>query len=124
MTKKIRWTTRSIIDRTNIYKYWLERNQSDSYPEKPERLFEKSAQLIANFPNIGTRTDYRNVYSKVVGDYNTFYRIITMKFKSLEFGIRDNILTQLDYKTSVPTMIRIVERPPFPPCCAWWSSIG
>ena len=75
MAKKIRWTTRSITDRTNIYKYWLERNQSDSYPEKLEQLFEKSAEIISNFPNIGTRTDYRNVYSKVVRDYKIFYRI-------------------------------------------------
>ncbi len=75
MAKKIRWTTRSIADRTDIYKYWLERNQSDSYPEKLEQMFEKSAELIENFPNIGIPTDYRNVYSKVVRDYKIFYRI-------------------------------------------------
>ncbi|MEO1052527.1 MAG: hypothetical protein AAFX87_17980 [Bacteroidota bacterium] len=66
MAKEIRWTTRSIVDRTNIYKYWLERNQSDNYPEKLEQLFERSVALISNFPNIGLPTNYRNVYSKVV----------------------------------------------------------
>lgn len=75
MAKKISWTTRSIIDRTDIYSYWLIRNQSNRYPEKLEKLFEKSAELISNFPNIGTRTTYRNVYSKVVKDYKIFYRI-------------------------------------------------
>jgi len=75
MAKKISWTTHSIIDRTNIYKYWLERNQSDIYPEKLEQLFEKSAELISTFPNIGARTNFRNVYSKVVRDYKIFYRI-------------------------------------------------
>ncbi|MDZ7755980.1 hypothetical protein [Rhodohalobacter sp.] len=49
MAKKIRWTTCSITDRTSIYKYWLERNQSDIYPEKLEQLFENSAELISNF---------------------------------------------------------------------------
>ena len=83
MAKKVRWTTRSIIDRTNIYKYWLERNQSDSYPEKLEQLFEKSAELISNFPNIGTRTDYRNVYSKIVRDYKIFYLIETDEIQIL-----------------------------------------
>ena len=83
MAKKVRWTTRSIIDRTNIYKYWLERNQSDAYPEKLEYLFEKSAELIANFPNVGTRTDYRNVYSKVVRYYKIFYRIETDEIQIL-----------------------------------------
>ncbi|MBV6642404.1 MAG: type II toxin-antitoxin system RelE/ParE family toxin [Cyclobacteriaceae bacterium] len=75
MAKEIRWTTRSIIDRTNIYKYWFERNQSEVYPEKLEQLFEKSAELIANFPKIGTQTNFRNVYSKVVRDYKIFYRV-------------------------------------------------
>ena len=72
MAKKVKWTAQSITDRTNIYKYWLERNQSDTYPEKLERLFEKSAELISSFPNIGTRTDYRNVYAKIVKDYKIF----------------------------------------------------
>ena len=75
MPKKIRWTTRSITDRTSIYRYWLERNHAKNYPEKLEQLFEKSAEIIWNFPNIGTRTDYRNVYCKVVRDYKIFYRI-------------------------------------------------
>ena len=75
MAKEVRWTTRSILDRTNIYKYWLERNQSDAYPDKLEQLFEKSAELISNFPNIGIQTDYKNVYSKVIKDYKIFYRI-------------------------------------------------
>jgi addiction module RelE/StbE family toxin len=83
MAKKIRWTTRSIIDRTNIYKYWLERNQSDIYSEKLEQLFEKSAEIISNFPNIGTRTNYRNVYSKIVKDYKVFYRIETDEIQIL-----------------------------------------
>ena len=83
MAKKIRWTTRSIIDRTNIYKYWLERNQSNNYSEKLEQLFEKSAELIANFPNIGTQTNYKNVQSKIVKDYKIFYRATTDEIQIL-----------------------------------------
>lgn len=75
MAKEIKWTTRSITDRTEIYKYWLKRNQSDTYPEKLEQLFEKSAEIISKFPYIGMPTNYRNVYSKVVKDYKIFYRI-------------------------------------------------
>jgi len=75
MAKEIKWTTKSIIDRVNIYKYWLERNQSNSYPEKLEKLFEKSAEIISQFPNIGTKTDYQDIYSKVVRDYKIFYRV-------------------------------------------------
>lgn len=75
MAKEVRWTTRSIIDRTNIYKYWLNRNQSEVYAEKLEYLFEQPAELISKFPNIGTRTNYKNVHSKIVRDYKIFYRI-------------------------------------------------
>ena len=64
-----------MLDRTEIYKYWLKRNRSQVYPEKLEQLFEKSANLIAKFPNIGSRTNHRNVYSKVVKHYKLFYRI-------------------------------------------------
>lgn len=75
MAKKIKWTSRAIVDRTDIYRYWLERNQSNAYSEKLEGLFENSAKIISNFPHIGTPTNYREVYAKVVGDYKIFYRI-------------------------------------------------
>lgn len=75
MAKKVKWTTKSIIDRTNIYKYWLERNQSNIYPDKLEQLFEKSANLISEYPYIGIRTDYCETYSKVVQYYKIFYRV-------------------------------------------------
>lgn len=75
MAKKVKWTSRALSDRVNIYKYWLERNRSDSYPEKLEQLFRKSADLISNFPKIGTPTNYRKVYIKIVRDYKIFYRI-------------------------------------------------
>ncbi|MEM6526581.1 MAG: type II toxin-antitoxin system RelE/ParE family toxin [Bacteroidota bacterium] len=83
MAKKVRWTTHSIIDRTEIYKYWLKHNKSNIYPEKLEQLFERSAELISNFPNIGVKTDYRNVYFKMVGDYKIFYRIETNEIQIL-----------------------------------------
>lgn len=83
MAKKVRWTSRAIADRVNIYKYWLERNQSDSYPEKPESLFEKTADLISSFPKIGTPTNYRKVYTKTVRDYKIFYRIETTEIQIL-----------------------------------------
>lgn len=75
MAKKIKWTTRSLVDRTNIYRYWLNRNKSNEYSEKLESLFERSASVIANFPQIGTEAKYRNVFAKVVKDYKIFYRI-------------------------------------------------
>ena len=73
MAKKIRWTTRAIADRTNIYKYWLDKNNSKTYSEKLEYFFNKSAEIISVFPQIGRKTDYRNVYVKVIKDFKIFY---------------------------------------------------
>jgi len=75
MAKKVRWTTRAIIDRSKIYRYWLKRNQSNIYSEKLEDLFEKLAETISNFPHIGTQTSYREVYTKIISNYKIFYRI-------------------------------------------------
>lgn len=83
MGKEVKWTNRAIVDRTNIYKYWLQRNQSNSYPQKLEELFEKSAEIIGKFPNIGRPTDYRNVLAKVVRGHKIFYRIKSDKIEIL-----------------------------------------
>ncbi|MEC7753497.1 MAG: type II toxin-antitoxin system RelE/ParE family toxin [Bacteroidota bacterium] len=83
MAKTIKWTTRSILDRTDIYKYWLNRNKSEAYSEKLEELFEKSAELISNYPHIGLQTNYRNVFSKVVKDYKIFYRVSSNEIQIL-----------------------------------------
>ena len=83
MAQKVKWTYRSIADRIAIYQYWLQRNQSDSYPERLEQLFERSADLISNFPYIGTKTNYRRVYSKVVGNYKIFYRLVKEEIQIL-----------------------------------------
>ncbi|MEJ1242501.1 hypothetical protein WBG78_30410 [Chryseolinea sp. T2] len=48
MAKKIEWTAASLRDRVGIYRYWLERNKSDSYSEKLELLFDEAAELIAD----------------------------------------------------------------------------
>ena len=75
MAKQIKWTNRAVIDRTNIYKYWLERNKTNIYSEKLEELFNKSAEIISVFPNIGSTTNYRDVFAKIVKDYKVFYRV-------------------------------------------------
>ncbi len=83
MAKEIKWTNRAIFNRTIIYRYWLERNKSNSYSQKLDELFEKSAEIIEKFPNIGKPTNYRNVFAKVVRDYNIFYRIKSAEIEIL-----------------------------------------
>lgn len=90
MAKEIRWTRKAIFDRTHIYKYWLDKNQAPQYSEKLEDLFRRSAEFISLFPQIGKRTNFPEVYMKVVKDYKMFYRV---KPKEVE------ILKSLGFKT-------------------------
>ncbi|WP_417591518.1 type II toxin-antitoxin system RelE/ParE family toxin [Owenweeksia hongkongensis] len=74
-TREVRWTLRSIKDKMLIYEYWLERNQSDAYPRKLERLFNKSMSITAKFPLAGKPTELENIRYRLVKDYKIFYRI-------------------------------------------------
>lgn len=73
MAKKIVWTQTSIQDRFKIYEFWLNKNKSDLYSEKLEKLFKEATKLLAEFPEIGTQTDFNEVRVKVVRDYKIFY---------------------------------------------------
>lgn len=73
MVKKIEWTQTSIQDRFKIYQFWIERNKSDSYSIKLELLFNEASKLIAEFPEIGTETDFPDLRVKVIKSYKLFY---------------------------------------------------
>lgn len=73
MAKRITWTYRAHRDRKEILLYWKERNQSTTYSRKLNALFKKAVDLIAAHPNIGRKTDVKNVRVKLVRDYLLFY---------------------------------------------------
>lgn len=69
MAKEIEWTQSSILDRLEIYCYWAKNNKSDTYSEKPETLFNEVFRLIAEFPEIGTETDFSDLRVKIIRSY-------------------------------------------------------
>jgi addiction module RelE/StbE family toxin len=73
MAKKIVWTGTAIHDRFEIYQYWVNKNKSDLYSEKLERLFNEGAKLLSEFPEIGTQTDFQDLRVKVIRNYKLFY---------------------------------------------------
>ena len=73
MAKRIAWTYRAHRDRKEILLYWKERNQSATYSKKLIILIKKAVDLIAAHPNIGRKTDVKNVRVKLVRDYLIFY---------------------------------------------------
>lgn len=73
MAKEIEWTRSSILDRLEIYRYWIENNKSETYSKKLETLFNQASRLIAEFPKIGTETDFPDLRVKIIRSYKLFY---------------------------------------------------
>ncbi len=76
MAKRVIWSWQAQTDRKYILQYWIERNQSKTYSRKLFLLFQEAVKLIAQHPNMGTPTEFGNVRSKVVRDYQIFYEEI------------------------------------------------
>jgi plasmid stabilization system protein ParE len=74
MAKEVIWTEAAVKDRFKIYLFWLEHNKSDTYSKKLEQLFQKSAELISLFPEIGTPTNHLELRVKIVRGYALFYK--------------------------------------------------
>lgn len=73
MAKKIVWTQTAIQDRFRIYQYWSQKNKSNLFSEKLERLFNEAAILLSEFSEIGTQTDFKDIRVKVIRNYKLFY---------------------------------------------------
>ncbi len=75
MAREIIWSERAKLDKIQILSYWLSRNKSNVYPIKLNILFKKSVYWIAVKENPKRKTDFENVYVKIVKDYKIFYEI-------------------------------------------------
>jgi toxin YoeB len=73
--KQIRWTSRAINDKFDILEYWINRNKSTTFSEKPDELFEKAFNQLPKFPQQGKKTGYRNIRIKIVRSYLIYYLI-------------------------------------------------
>ena len=58
MAKKVIWTERAIRDRKAIFEYWKDRNKSNIYNIKLNKLFEEAIALLAVYPKIGRKTSH------------------------------------------------------------------
>jgi len=75
MVRTIIWTERAHRDRIKIFTYWNERNLSNIYSKKLQRLIKESVNLISKHPLVGQLTDIENVRTKVLKDYLIIYEI-------------------------------------------------
>ncbi len=75
MLREVKWSTRAVYEWVDILEYWINRNKSNSYSLKLDRLFKEKFDLIAKSPETGKLTDFPLVRIKIVRDYLISYRI-------------------------------------------------
>ena len=73
--KQVRWTLKAINDKIAIYEYWNDRNKSTAFSLKLEKLLNHAANLLCQYPTLGTQTNYKDVRVKIIRDYKLFYKI-------------------------------------------------
>jgi plasmid stabilization system protein ParE len=98
MARRVIWTNRAVLDRYQIYEFWTQNNQSENYSKKLELLFQESANLIAQFPEVGTNTDINGVRVKVVRTYKIFYSITESEITILRIWDARQNPEQIDMK--------------------------
>lgn len=73
--RKIEWLAEANLDLKDILNFYIERNGSANYSKKLNTKFNKSIQLIAKNPFIGTQTDFSKVRTLITDDYQIIYEI-------------------------------------------------
>jgi len=75
MARKIIWSIRAREDRKAIFTYWNDRNKSNFYSKKLNRLFNHTISFLSEHPQIGRKTILENIHVKVVREYLIIYEI-------------------------------------------------
>ncbi len=75
MVKRLVWSVTSQQQKKRVFEYWNERNKSKTYSRKLNSLFNEAAEMLPYFPNLGQKTDFKNVRIKVVRDYWMAYQV-------------------------------------------------
>lgn len=65
---KVIWSKKSLLELDEILEYWLKHNKSKSYSNKILSEADKAVGLIRAYPNIGVKTNHKNVKMKLILD--------------------------------------------------------
>jgi len=74
MVKQVIWTKLAHENRKAIIDYWTDRNKSNTYSKRLNKLFESTIELISKYPKIGRKAEIEDIRIKVVKDYLVTYR--------------------------------------------------
>jgi toxin YoeB len=73
MAKRVIWSEDAFRDKEQIYSYWNNRNKSNLYSRKLNRLFGDTIKSILQMPSIGKNTNIENVKRIIARDFFLIY---------------------------------------------------
>ena len=73
--RKIIWSNRAKIKRHEILKFYIDRNKSNTYSIKLNRLINKELKLLVKYPDLGIKTDIKGVRGLIIENFIFFYEI-------------------------------------------------
>ncbi|MEQ8904976.1 type II toxin-antitoxin system RelE/ParE family toxin [Ekhidna sp.] len=75
MVKEVVWTQTAYSQKIEVYEYWNKKNGSSSFSEKLEKTINDAIDLIKKFPQLGVKTQLKNVRIKIIKNYLLIYRV-------------------------------------------------
>lgn len=73
MAKRVIWSEDAYLDNVQIFSYWNNRNKSNLYSKKLNRLFNDTIKSILETPTIGRKTNVENIKRIIARDYFLIY---------------------------------------------------
>jgi plasmid stabilization system protein ParE len=75
MPKKVIWSERAAKEKISILEYWINRNKSNRYSLRLDKLIQENIDLLSINPEIGKISNYPPVRIKIVESYFIYYRV-------------------------------------------------
>jgi len=76
MVKRLVWTEKALLSKKEIFEYWNKKNSNKKYSQKLETDFERIANFLKTFPELGKK--FENYDARVIlhRDYSMIYKVI------------------------------------------------
>jgi len=75
MARRITWTKEAKRVYKGILRFYIERNGSKTYSIKLNKEITELISLLKQYPNLGIKTDYKDLRVIIKGDYKIYYEI-------------------------------------------------
>ena len=74
-SRKVIWSTESLVDKQEIFSYWNDRNKSTFFSKKLNKILDEKALQIAKNPFVGRKTSKENIRTVIVRDCLLIYEV-------------------------------------------------